>query len=386
LLVSSSRPEAAQLRVAYLAVEAPREGHATFAHVHEIVGGLRRQGIVVELFSPSQASLDRAPGIVGRLLEQLRVQARLLARWRHYDAIYVRAHYTAFPTAVLAKLTGRPLVQEVNGPFADVFIAHPWTRWLRPLLTSVYWLQLVWAKAVITVTPSLRTWIERQADRHDVDVIPNAANLALFSPDRLTTQPLPGRFVVFFGSLTAWQGVETLVAALERPEWPDDLHLVILGDGRLRDVVAAAAARHSRLHWLGRVPYAEVGGIVARAIAGLVPKNAQGDRQDTGLFPLKLFEILACGVPVVVTDFPGQADFVREHDCGLVIPPESPAALAGAVRTLAAAPERSRTMGDRGRTVIMSAHTWTHRADDTARVLRRVSPPRPIEQPLHRLN
>jgi glycosyltransferase involved in cell wall biosynthesis len=384
--VPSSRPDIAPLRVAYLAVEAPREGHATYAHVHEIVEGLRRQGIEVVLFSPRQASLDRAPGIVGRLFEQLRVQARLVARWRHFDAIYVRAHYTAFPTAMLAKLTRRPLVQEVNGPFADVFIAHPWTRTLRPLLTSVYWLQLAWAKAVITVTPSLRTWIERQTARHDVDVIPNAANLDLFSPDRPNTHALPARFVVFFGSLTAWQGVETLVAALARPEWPEDLHLVILGDGRLRDVVAAAAARYPRLHWLGQLPYAEVGGIVARAVAGLVPKNAQGDRQDTGLFPLKLFEILACGVPVVVTDFPGQADFVREHDCGIVIPPESPEALAGAVRALATAPSQARALGDRGRTVIVSAHTWAHRADDTARVLRRVSPSRTLEQPLHRFN
>lgn len=366
-------PDDVRLRVAYLAVEAPREGHATYAHVHEIVDGLRGAGIDVDLFEPRHASRAQGPSSILRLLEQLWIQLRLAARWRRYDAVYVRAHYTAFPTAVLARATGRPVVQEVNGPFADVFLAHPWTRWLRPVLTALHLRQLAWGRGVITVTPALKVWIERQVDRQDVVVIPNAANLELFSPSRTTTRSLPGNFVVFFGALTAWQGLDTLLAAFDRPEWPADLHLVIMGGGQLQELVSVAAARSSRLHWFGRVPYAEVGAVVARARAGLVPKNGRGDRQDTGLFPLKLFEILSCGVPVVVTDFPGQADFVREHECGIVVPPESPAALAEAVSALMTSPAVARAMGERGRTAIMTAHSWAHRARDTARVLRRVT-------------
>src|SRR6266850_7835468 len=89
------------LRIAYLAVEAPRQGHATYAHVHEIVGGLRRRGIRVDLFQPRYASRAPRPGLVRRWLEQLRIQLTLFARWRRYDAVYVRAHYSAFPTTLL---------------------------------------------------------------------------------------------------------------------------------------------------------------------------------------------------------------------------------------------------------------------------------------------
>jgi glycosyltransferase involved in cell wall biosynthesis len=366
-------PDAARLQVAYLAVESTRQGHAAYTHVHEIVGNLRRLDMDVDLFEPAAPSERRRRRPAARLFEQLRIQARLFARWHRYDAVYVRAHYTAFPTAVLARVTGRPVVQEVNGPFEDVFIAHPWTRSLRRLLSWLHRRQLAWADALITVTPALREWIARQTGRSDADVIPNGANVDLFSPRRTTEQPLPGTFVVFFGALTAWQGIDTLLAAFERPEWPAGVHLVIVGDGTVHDVVAAAAARHERVHWLGRVPYADVGGIVARAQAGVVPKNAQGNRQETGLFPLKLFEIVSCGVPVIVTDFPGQADFVREQECGVVIPPESPVALAEAVRHLADSPALARVMGERGRAAITTAHSWAHRAEDTARVLRRIT-------------
>lgn len=365
-------PEGPRLRVAYLAVESTRQGHAAYAHVHEIVGNLRRLQVDVDLFEPPGGSEARR-GVVARVLEQLRTQARLVARWHRYDAVYVRAHYSAFPTAVLARVTGRRIVQEVNGPFEDVFIAHPWTRSIGWLLSRVHRCQLAWADALIAVTPALQAWLSRQIGRTDADVIPNGANLELFSPRRTTERRLPDVFVVFLGALTPWQGIDTLLAAAGHPDWPADVHLVILGDGTLHDVVAAAAARLHHVHWLGRVPYSEVGGIVARARAGVVPKNAQGNRQETGLFPLKLFEVLACGVPVVVTDFPGQADFVREHECGVVVAPESPAVLAAAVRDLTAAPQAARAMGERGREAVAGAHSWRHRAQETARVLRRVT-------------
>lgn len=363
----------ARLRVAYLTVEATRQGHASYAHVHEIVTGLRRLGIEVDLYEPSNGGDSGRSNLAARLVDQLRIQARLFVRWARYDAIYVRAHYTAFPTAAVGRVTGRPVVQEVNGPFADVFIAYPWTRPLAPLLLFLHRRQLRWADALIAVTPALRDWIGKQTGRHDAEVIPNGANIELFAPNRTTTRALPETFVVFFGALTPWQGVETLLAAFEHRDWPEHVELVILGDGMLQGSVAEAAARHERLHWLGRVPYAEVGAIVARARAGLVPKNSQGNRQDTGLFPLKLFEIASCGVPVIVTDFPGQAEFVREYDCGLVIRPESPAALADAVRRLTESPTLSAEMGGRGRAAVASAHSWGHRAEHAARVLRRAT-------------
>lgn len=366
----SSSSESRTLRLAYLAVESTTQGHAAYAHVHEIVDGLRRLELEVDLYEPAERP---HASLFGRLLEQVRVQARLWRRWSQYDAIYVRAHYTTLPTALLARITGRPIVQELNGPSDDVFIAHAWTRVMRPLLSWVLRMQLTGADAVVVVTPALGEWVARQTGRRDAEVIPNGANVDLFSPERTTTRVLPENFAIFFGALTAWQGIDTLLAAFEHEQWPRELDLVILGEGAMRDAVAAAAGRHERLHWLGRVPYTEVGPIVARARVGLVPKNGRGGRTETGLFPLKLFEIVACGVPVIVTDFPGQAEFVRAQACGIVVPPEAPEALARAVSTVASSPEAAREMGRRGRAAVESAHSWAHRARETARVVRRVS-------------
>ena len=75
--------------------------------------------------------------------------------------------------------------------------------------------------------------------------------------------------------------------------------------------------------------------MVSGAIAGLVPKMRETDWDNTGLFPVKLFLILACGTPAIVSDYPGQADLVRSRQCSIVIPPENPGALAKAFAKLA---------------------------------------------------
>src|SRR5262249_9514436 len=118
--------------------------------------------------------------------------------------------------------------------------------------------------------------------------------------------------------------------------------------------------------------YEETGGVVASALAGLVVINSRGGRGRTGMFPLKLFETLASGIPVIVTDYPGQADLVRTHDCGMVIPPDDAAALASAMAQLANNRAQARAQGARGRALIVKGHSWDHRAAVTAEVIMRI--------------
>ena len=90
-----------------------------------------------------------------------------------------------------------------------------------------------------------------------------------------------------------------------------------------------------------------------------------------GLSPQKLYEMLACGLPVIVTDFPDQADLVRSLDAGLVVPPDDPAALARAVAELRAIPlAREKMM--KVAAVIKAEHSWDVRVAEIEKVLARV--------------
>jgi glycosyltransferase involved in cell wall biosynthesis len=84
--------------------------------------------------------------------------------------------------------------------------------------------------------------------------------------------------------------------------------------------------------------------------------------------PLKLYEMLACGLPVIVTEFPGQADLVRSLEAGQVVPPDDASALAKAVSALASNPP-ARDKMIRAASIIKTEHSWTNRVGEIEKIL-----------------
>jgi glycosyltransferase involved in cell wall biosynthesis len=294
--------------------------------------------------------------------------------------LYIRWHYLILPTLLWARIRRVPVVQEVNGTYEDLFIAHPWTRKLAWLLRRLGKSSLRFADAIITVTPELKRWIEGQVDGRPVYNIPNGANAQLFRPGVAEDVGLPRPYALFFGVLAAWQGLEVLLSAVDDPQWPAEVTLVVVGDGAERARVEAAAATSSRVKYLGKLPYRRMPGIIASSLVGISPQTDLGGRAITGLSPIKVYETLSAGVPVIVSDFPGQAELVREWECGIVFTPGDAAALARAVAQLNSNLASRDQMGRRGRQAIEHEHSWAKRALDTSAVLNRVLGFAPADQ------
>lgn len=340
----------------YLCLQATREGQASYAHVHEIIAGLKRRGWEVELFQPKYASHNRSVGLFTKIASFFTVQLRLILSPKP-DILYIRTHPAAIMAPLIAWLRHIPVIQEINGPYEDVFIAYPWLRPLSDVIIFFQRLTLRLSKAIVVVTPQLAEWIAKEVEGKPIFVIPNGANTELFHPNAALSYQVPGSYVVFFGAFARWQGIETILKAVGSDKWPNDVSLVMLGDGAERPKVEQVAAQNPKVLYLGKLPYCDVPGIIAHSIAGLSPQNNEL-RSRTGLFPLKVFETLACGVPVVVTDFPGQADLVRQYGCGVVIPPDDEEALANAVQYLYSHSEERREMGRRGRQIVEQEYSW----------------------------
>jgi glycosyltransferase involved in cell wall biosynthesis len=356
------------LRVGYLTLQSTEEGQAGHAHVLETVRGLRDVGIAVDLFEPSYRDAG-ASSALRRLAEFLRLQFALVRTIRLYDALYVRAHFAAWPVSAYAKLRRVPVIQEVNGPYSDLFAAWPWTRHASGFFTWLQRSQYRMASRLVAVTDLLAHGLTDELGRTDVTTIGNGANTDMFRPDARHHADLPARYACFFGALAPWQGIAVMLAALDEPAWPAGLPIVLAGDGAEAPAVRAASARDPRVVYLGRRPYSEVPGIIAQASCGLCVQDATA-RGATGLSPLKLYEMMAAGVPVVVSDVPGLRETVTSAACGLIVPPGDSRALAEAVAAVIADPVTATEMGERGRSAAVREHSWTGRARQTARCIR----------------
>jgi len=361
----TTAPLCAERRLLYFCSAPLLESTACFTHVNEIVRGLGDLGWNVNLLAPPARSRR---GALRRVVDSLVMQAKAVRRLNEVDVVYCRFHFLLWPIAMWLSMRGVPVVQEVNGPYEDVFVAWPAAQHVRALITAAMRMQLKRADTVITVTEQLRDWVEREAPQTYAVTIPNGANVDVFRPEAIATFEFSEPYVIFFGSLARWQGIETLLQAAEEPGWPDGVRLVVVGDGTCRPTVERAAA-NSRVCYLGPRTQSEVAGLVARSFASVIPKNSLGERNSTGLAALKLYESMAASVPVIVTDLPGHAELVRLNRCGIVVPVGDAPAIATAVSELWRSKAASQAMGSRGRQFVLREASWACRAAETDKAL-----------------
>ena len=162
-----------------------------------------------------------------------------------------------------------------------------------------------------------------------------------------------------------------MLEAAKHPIWPRGIDLVVCGSGVEASKIQHAGICQENVRYLGRVPYCDVPGIVGGSLAGLVPK-VDRDRCLKGLSPLKLYEYMACGKPVIASSLAGLSDVVSEGNCGILVAPEDPEDLASAVRRIAENPEQAKSMGTRGRKLAEERYSWStqaRRLDSFIRVL-----------------
>lgn len=356
-------------RLLYLSLETPREGQATYTHVHEIIRGLRRIGWTVDLLATSRGGASSGSNYLARLKDYIRVQGRAALQVKSYDAVFMRAHFAAIPLSAWARLRGVPVFQEINGLPADILVTYRWLHWIGPVIRWLYRSQMQMAAHVFVVTEGLRDWALAEAGHDRVSVVTNGADIELFTPEG-ERPAQPERYIAFVGGLTAWHGIATMIAATKEPAWPEDVTLVIIGDGVERGQLKDTAA-HPRVRWLGRRAPQDVASYLRGAIAALSITEDSAGHLNTGVAPLKLFEAMASGAPVIVTGLPFQGDVVRAHETGIVIPMASPADLAEAAATLAGDPALAARQGRNGRNYVALHASWQSRAEEISAVLER---------------
>lgn len=355
-------------QIIYLALQ-PRSGRgASDTHVDGIVTGLRQLGYDVKL-----VALGTTTGsLVLRLLAGLWLQIRYLPRLRRADVVYVRMHPTA---ALLPLLTGRtPYVVEVNGVPEDYVAIHPALRRVRPLVRGGIRRLLKRAAHVVVVTDGLGRRVREWAPGAATTVVPNAADPQVWRADLPRPQDAPaGDFVVFFGALTPWQGVELASLAAGAQAWPPGVPLLFVGEGpdvgRVRDARREAP---SRILYVEPLPPEELACYVAHARASLCLKRYHD--AVAGQSPLKLYESVMAGTAVIATPLHGATDVpdLRSHIITCRPDPESVAravtALVDGDVVVGAVTEQLRR-----------EHSWSARAEVVAGLLEgaaATSPPR----------
>jgi glycosyltransferase involved in cell wall biosynthesis len=239
----------------------------------------------------------------------------------------------------------------------------------------------VWASAdgYVTLTAvHAEELADRFGPRAALAVVPDGARLPA---DRVFTWTGPRAtrpVVAYAGHLYPWKGVDVLIEALALV--PEVAGRIVGGHPRETDlgrVTALAAARGlgSRVVFTGLLPPHEVAGAIAEADILVLPNTAT-EVSARYTSPLKLFEYLAAGRPIVASRLPALAEVLEDGVNALLVAPEDPQALADAIRRLAADPALALRLAARA-FADAERYSWARRAERLDVVLARTLPPTP---------
>jgi glycosyltransferase involved in cell wall biosynthesis len=314
-------------------------------------------GVTVDLLPPAPKGNPetRARGLLAMNDAVAKALERLLP-----DVVYERHALFAHAAMEWAAKAARPGVLEVNAPLLAEQASH--RELALPLEAEASVKRAMHAASLVCgVTDPVVHYAQSMGAR-DAIVVPNAVNPARF-PEPLARPDRP--FTVgFLGSMKPWHGLSTLVEAFAGLRLHvADARLLIVGDGPERPAIEAQLATlalSDSAEITGLLPASEVAEALAGIDVGTAPYHAM---EDFYFSPLKIYEYMAAGLPIVTSRAGHLDQLVSDEETGLVVAPGDAQALAKALMQMANDRQMARAMGDRARAHVLAHHTWSATAD-----------------------
>jgi glycosyltransferase involved in cell wall biosynthesis len=293
-------------------------------------------------------------GLLGRLASRLRWMIgyvrniRAWGRWAVATAVDVDVWHAHDLTGLMAvaprvKPPAR-LVYDSHEIFLETGTAERLPGALRRALSGYERWLTRGAVALITVNDHYAKVLARRLRPRRILIVRNCPP-RWTSPDppvvglrEVTGVPESVPLVLYHGGFTRHRGIEQLADAMLQPGL-ESAHLALLGFGGIRDELADLVAEPrfgGRLHLLDAVPPGELLDWVAGADVDVIPLQ-HSTLNHWLCTPNKLWESLAAGVPVVVSDFPAMRPIVLDDPSGAlgaVCDPADPTSIADAVRAI----------------------------------------------------
>jgi glycosyltransferase involved in cell wall biosynthesis len=361
-------------------------------HIQGIADGFRRFGFDVDIVSPyGTENFDSTTNIrkIGRkerifqwisrhspellfetmeILFNFQMYRNLIGiSSRNYNFIYERYAIFNFIGAYFASKKHIPLVLEMNYLASSPLVRR---RGLLHRLLATRFERYVTQKAerIVVVSSTLRDELIRSGiPEAKILLLPNAANPDVFDPAKFDKEvakkalgiPSDSTVIGFVGGFYPWHGVPWMMQSLASVmRDSNNMHVLLVGDGPERGKTETVIREHAienRVRFLGSVPHKDLHESMAAMDFGVMPhSNNYGS-------PMKVFEYMSMGIPVVAPDLPPLRDVVVDGHNGFLFPPGNDVGFINIISKVLSHHYMQVEMGINCRNSVLDKYNWdTH--------------------------
>lgn len=216
----------------------------------------------------------------------------------------------------------------------------------------------------IIVTPSKTTQqylIDNGAAKKKIKLIPNGAQIHKFDIRR-SDRNHP--YIVYFGALQSWQGIDVLLKAFAQLQDLSNLSLLIVSSQHAKFAkpyikLAEKLGIHQRLNWMYQLDREYLIHYVHQALVSVAPLKECDRNIKQGCSPLKILESMALETAVLASDLPPVREIITDNVNGKLFRADRPTELARTIRSMIENPENTEKIASKGLHTVKAKYQWS---------------------------